>query len=189
MGVNDLLNANRVRHAKFGQMLMNATGLKYRLLSRLGSRRSADGIIFDIGKGRVAKLIFIGRGGAGSVDQIKKEYQIGKMLSTAGVGPKVYGMKVVEIPNLLNVKNKDPSLWPTINQVRNTVLRGEEFAYYTRQSEAKSAVEKMIKGNQRAQTFNLFQNWQYNRNQNYNGVKKAVVIEMENLFKGPNVKK
>ena len=189
MGVNDLLNANRVRHAKFGQMLMNATGLKYRLLSRLGSRRSADGIIFDIGKGRVVKLIFIGRGGAGSVDQIKKEYQIGKMLSTAGVGPKVYGMKVVEIPNLLNVKNKDPSLWPTINQVRNTVLRGEEFAYYPRQSEAKSAVEKMIKGNQRAQTFNLFQNWQYNRNQNYNGVKKAVVIEMENLFKGPNVKK
>lgn len=188
MGVNDLTNANRVRHAKFGQMLMNATGLKYRLLSRLGSRRSADGIIFDIGKGRVAKLIFIGRGGAGSVDQIKKEYEIGKMMSTAGVGPKVYGMKVVEIPNLLNVKNKDPSLWPNVNQVRNTVLRGGEFGYYPRQSEAKSAVEKMIKGNHRAQTFNLFQNWYYNRNNNYNGVKKAVVIEMENLFKGPNVK-
>ena len=188
MGVNDLTNANRVRHAKFGQMLMNAAGLKYRLLSRLGSRRSADGIIFDIGKGRVVKLIFIGRGGAGSVDQIKKEYEIGKMLSTAGVGPKVYGMEVVQIPNLLNVKNKDPSLWPNVNQVRNTVLRGGEFGYYPRQSEAKSAVEKMIKGNHRAQTFNMFQNWYYNRNNNYNGVKKAVVIEMENLFKGPNVK-
>ena len=188
MGVNDLLNANRVRHAKFGQMLMNATGLKYKLLSRLGSRRSADGIIFDIGKGRVVKLIFIGRGGAGSVDQIKKEYEIGKMLSTAGVGPKVYGMEVVQIPNLLNIKNKDPTLWPTVNQVRNTVLRGGEFGYYPRQSEAKSAVEKMIKGNHRAQTFNMFQNWYYNRNNNYNGVKKAVVIEMENLFKGPNVK-
>ena len=186
MGVNELLNANRVRHAKFGQMLMNAAGLKYRLLSRLGSRRSADGIIFDIGKGRVVKLIFIGRGGAGSVDQIKKEYEIGKMLSTAGVGPKVYGMEVVQIPNLLNIKNKDPTLWPNVNQVRNTVLRGGEFG---RQSEAKSAVEKMIKGNQRAQTFNMFQNWYYNRNNKYNGVKKAVVIEMENLFKGPNVKK
>jgi len=188
MGVNDLTNANRVRHAKFGQMLMNAAGLKYRLLSRLGSRRSADGIIFDIGKGRVVKLIFIGRGGAGSVDQIKKEYEIGKMLSTAGVGPKVYGMEVVQIPNLLNVKNKDPSLWPNVNQVRNTVLRGGEFGYYPRQSEAKSAVEKMIKGNQRAQTFNLFQNWYYNNNNTYKNVKKAVVIEMENLFKGPNVK-
>jgi predicted Ser/Thr protein kinase len=188
MGVNDLTNANRVRHAKFGQLFMNAVGLKYRLLSRLGSRRSADGIIYDIGKGRVAKLIFIGRGGAGSVDQIKKEYNIGKMLSTAGVGPKVYGMKVVEIPNLLNIKNKDPSLWPTINQVRNTIVRGPEFAFYPRSSEAKSAVEKMIKGNQRAQTFNMFQNWYYNQNNNYNYVKKAVVIEMENLFKGPNVK-
>ncbi len=188
MGVNDLTNANRVRHAKFGQMFMNAVGLKYRLLSRLGSRRSADGVIYDIGKGRVAKLIFIGRGGAGSVDQIKKEYEIGKILSTAGVGPKVYGMKVVEIPNLLNVKNKDPSLWPTINQVRNTVVHGGEFGYFPRSSEAKSAVGKFIKGNQRAHTFNLFQNWYYNQNNNYNLVKKAVVIEMENLFKGPNVK-
>jgi len=188
MGVNDLTSANRVRHAKFGQMFMNAVGLKYKLLSRLGSRRSADGIIFDIGKGRVAKLIFIGRGGAGSVDQIKNEYKIGKMLSTAGVGPKVYGMKVVEIPNLLNIKNKNSSLWPTINQVRNTIVRGQEFAFYPRSSEAKSAVEKMIKGNQRAQTFNMFQNWYYNQNNNYNYVKKAVVIEMENLFKGPNVK-
>jgi predicted Ser/Thr protein kinase len=188
MGVNDLTSANRVRHAKFGQMFMNAVGLKYRLLSRLGSRRSADGVIYDIGKGRVAKLIFIGRGGAGSVDQIKKEYEIGKILSTAGVGPKVYGMEVVQIPNLLNIKNKDQTLWPTINQVRNTVLRGGEFGYYPRQSEAKSAVEKMIKGNHRAQTFNMFQNWYYNRNNNYNLVKKAVVIEMENLFKGPNVK-
>jgi hypothetical protein len=34
----------------------------------------------------------------------------------------------------------------------------------------------------------MFQNWYYNRNTNYNRVKKAVVIEMENLFKGPNVK-
>ena len=189
MGVNDLTNANRVRHTKFGQLFMNAVGLKYKLLSRLGSRRSADGIIFDIGKGRVAKLIFIGRGGAGSVDQIKKEYKIGKMLSTAGVGPKVYGMKVVDIPNLLNVKNKDPSIWPTVNQVRNTAIRGAlEAGYYQKQSEAARGLDPVFQGYQRAQTFNLFQNWYYNRNTNYNRVKKAVVIEMENLFKGPNVK-
>jgi predicted Ser/Thr protein kinase len=189
MGVNDLTNANRVRHAKFGQMFMNAVGLKYKLLGRLGSRRSADGVIFDIGKGRVAKLIFIGRGGAGSVDQIKKEYQIGKMLSTAGVGPKVYGMKVVEIPNLLNIKNKNLSLWPTINQVRNTAIRGAlNEGYYQKQSEAARGLNHVFQGYQRAQTFNLFQNWYYNRNTNYNRVKKAVVIEMENLFKGPNVK-
>jgi len=189
MGVNDLTNANRVRHAKFGQMFMNAVGLKYRLLSRLGSRRSADGIIYDIGKGRVAKLIFIGRGGAGSVDQIKNEYKIGKMLSTAGVGPKVYGMKVVEIPNLLNIKNKNLSLWPTVNQVRNTAIRGAlNEGYYQKQSEAARGLEHVFQGYQRAQTFNLFQNWYYNRNTNYDRVKKAVVIEMENLFKGPNVK-
>ena len=189
MGVNDLLNANRVRHAKFGQLFMNAVGLKYKLLSRLGSRRSADGIIFDIGKGRVVKLIFIGRGGAGSVDQIKNEYKIGKMLSTAGVGPKVYGMKVVEIPNLLNIKNKNLSLWPTINQVRNTAIRGAlNEGYYKKQSEAARGLEHVFQGYQRAQTFNMFQNWYYNRNTNYNRVKKAVVIEMENLFKGPNVK-
>jgi predicted Ser/Thr protein kinase len=189
MGVNDLTSANRVRHAKFGQMFMNAVGLKYRLLSRLGSRRSADGVIYDIGKGRVAKLIFIGRGGAGSVDQIKKEYEIGKILSTAGVGPKVYGMKVVEIPNLLNIKNKNSSLWPTINQVRSNAIRGGlEAGYYQKQSEAARALEQVFQGYQRAQTFNMFQNWYYNRNTNYNRVKKAVVIEMENLFKGPNVK-
>jgi predicted Ser/Thr protein kinase len=189
MGVNDLANANRVRHAKFGQLFMNAVGLKYKLLSRLGSRRSADGVIFDIGKGRVVKLIFIGRGGAGSVDQIKNEYKIGKMLSQAGVGPKVYGMKVVEIPNLLNIKNKDPSLWPTINKVRNNAIRGGlEAGYYQKQSEAARALEPVFQGHQRAQTFNMFQNWYYNRNTNYNRVKKAVVIEMENLFKGPNVK-
>jgi predicted Ser/Thr protein kinase len=189
MGVNDILNANRVRHAKFGQMFMNAVGLKYKILSRLGGRRSADGIIFDIGKGRVLKLIFIGRGGADSVDQIKKEYKIGKMLSQGGVGPKVYGMKVVEIPNLLNIKNKDPSLWPTVNQVRSNAIRGALNAgYYHKQSEAARAFEQVFQGHQRAQTFNLFQNWYYNRNTNYNRVKKAVVIEMENLFKGPNVK-
>ena len=189
MGVNDLLNANRVRHAKFGQLFMNAVGLKYKLLSRLGSRRSADGIIFDIGKGRVVKLIFIGRGGAGSVDQIKNEYKIGKMLSTAGVGPKVYGMKVVQIPNLLNIKNKDPSLWPTINQVMNRAVKGAlNEGYYKKQSEAARGLEHVFQGKQRAQTFNLFQNWYYNRNTNYNRVKQAVVIEMENLFKGPNVK-
>ena len=189
MGVNDLLNANRVRHAKFGQLFMNAVGLKYKLLSRLGSRRSADGIIFDIGKGRVVKLIFIGRGGAGSVDQIKNEYKIGKMLSTAGVGPKVYGMKVVQIPNLLNIKNKDPSLWPTINQVMNRAVKGAlNEGYYKKQSEAARGLEHVFQGKQRAQTFNMFQNWYYNRNTNYNRVKKAVVIEMENLFKGPNVK-
>jgi predicted Ser/Thr protein kinase len=189
MGVNDLTNANRVRHAKFGQLFMNAVGLKYKLLSRLGSRRSADGIIFDIGKGRVVKLIFIGRGGAGSVDQIKNEYKIGKMLSTAGVGPKVYGMKVVEIPNLLNIKNKNSSLWPTINQVQSNAIRGAlEAGYYQKQSEAARALEPVFQGHQRAHTFNMFQNWYYNRNTNYNLVKKAVVIEMENLFKGPNVK-
>jgi predicted Ser/Thr protein kinase len=189
MGVNDLANANRVRHAKFGQLFMNAVGLKYKLLSRLGSRRSADGVIFDIGKGRVVKLIFIGRGGAGSVDQIKNEYKIGKMLSTAGVGPKVYGMKVVEIPNLLNIKNKNSSLWPTINQVRSNAIRGAlEAGYYQKQSEAARALEQVFQGYQRAQTFNMFQNWYYNRNTNYNRVKKAVVIEMENLFKGPDVK-
>ena len=189
MGVNDILNANRVRHAKFGQMFMNAVGLKYKILSRLGSRRSADGIIFDIGKGRVLKLIFIGRGGAGSVDQIKKEYEIGKMMSQAGVGPKVYGMKVVDIPNLLNIKNKDASLWPTINQVRSNAIRGAlENGYYRNQSEAKKEIDKFLKGQYRAQTFNMFQNWYYNRNTHYNRVKKAVVIEMENLFKGPNVK-
>ena len=189
MGVNDLLNANRVRHAKFGQLFMNAVGLKYKLLSRLGSRRSADGIIFDIGKGRVVKLIFIGRGGADSVDQIKKEYEIGKMLSTAGVGPKVYGMEVVQIPNLLNIKNKDPSLWPTINQVMNRAVKGAlNEGYYQKQSEAARGLEHVFQGKQRAQTFNMFQNWYYNRNTNYNRVKQAVVIEMENLFKGPNVK-
>lgn len=189
MGVNDILNANRVRHAKFGQLFMNAVGFKYKLLSRLGSRRSADGIIFDIGKGRVVKLIFIGRGGADSVDQIKKEYEIGKMLSTAGVGPKVYGMKVVDIPNLLNIKNKDQSLWPTINHVRNSAIRGAlEAGYYQKQSEAARGLEHVFQGKQRAHTFNLFQNWYYNRNTNYDRVKKAVVIEMENLFKGPNVK-
>lgn len=60
--------------------------------------------------------------------------------------------------------------------------------YYKKQSEAARGLEHVFQGKQRAQTFNMFQNWYYNRNTNYNRVKQAVVIEMENLFKGPNVK-
>jgi energy-coupling factor transporter ATP-binding protein EcfA2 len=43
-------------------------------------------------------------------------------------------------------------------------------------------------GKNRTFTFNLFQNWYYNFNSMFNKVKTAVIIEMENLYSGSDVK-
>ncbi len=184
MGINNLTNSNRARHTKFFQGVIDHIGLKYKLLTRLGSRRSLDGIVFDIGKGRVLKFIFIGRGAVNDIKQVKKEYKVAKIMSDTGLGPKVYGFHEFTVPNLLNMRNTIPSSWPISNNVKDRVknMYLKNFGFAIKNNRLAHI------GTQRAHTFNLFQNWYNNINSGYNKVTKGVAIEMENLFSGPDVK-
>jgi len=112
MGINELNNKARVRHTAFMQYVLQQVGIKnntgkpFKLVTRVGSARSADGIVFDIGKGKVAKFMFVGKGAIYNIDVVKKEYKIAKLMSDAGTGPKVYGMVEFRLPKtLLNLKN------------------------------------------------------------------------------------
>lgn len=118
-----LTSNNRVRHSKMLNALMNMNalnnagkGLKLRtwkwgkLGNRLGSSRSADGVIIDLpdgkspsGKNVVAKFIFAD--GETDFKRAKQEYMIGNMMSKAGIGPKVYAFYEMAIPTNVNLEN------------------------------------------------------------------------------------
>jgi hypothetical protein len=72
------------------QALLDTAGINLKLKNRVGSKRSYDGVVFDIGDGKVAKFVFPGRGGVNNMDNIRKEYVIQKKMSIAGLGPKTY---------------------------------------------------------------------------------------------------
>lgn len=199
MNINNLNNSARARHTKFMQYVLTKLGLKnntgrpFKLLTRLGGRRSADGIVFDIGNGKVAKCIFTGRGAVNNINVIKKEYKIAKLMSDAGAGPKVYGMKEFKLPKtLLNLKNNLGSAiknWPT----RATLLRSLANKYkergYGGTANANRNLKNAIKyGVNRSLYLNLFQDWSEATNNSYKQVMTGAVIIMENLYKGPGVK-
>lgn len=202
MGIENLNNRSRMRHTAFMQGVLshlgvtNNSGQPIKLLTRLGSRRSADGIVFDIGNGKVAKCIFVGRGAVNSIDTIKEEYKMAKLMSDAGAGPKVYAMKEFTLTtSLLNLKNSIGSAipnWPnkpTMKRLLVNYYKGMGFA----SKRAKNMISKNITENpklgiNKAFSFNLFQGWWSVPNKEYNNVKKGAVIIMENLYSGPGVK-
>ncbi len=193
MGIENLNNRSRVRHTAFMQGVLasvgvtNNSGQPIKLITRLGSRRSADGVVFDIGNGKVAKCIFIGRGAVNSIDTIKEEYKMAKLMSDAGAGPKVYAMKEFTLTeSLLNLKNRIGSVisnWPN-NSGMKRLLKN----YYKNMGLTNASEIVKKNGINRAFSFNLFQGWWTVRNKNYDRVKKGAVIIMENLHKGPGVK-
>lgn len=200
MSIENLDNRSRARHTAFMQYVFaqmgitNNSGKPIKLLTRLGSRRSADGVVFDIGKGKVAKCIFTGRSVVNSIDTIKKEYKLAKMMSDVGAGPKVYSMKEFTLPaNILNLKNQaGPLNWPNTPTMRRLMVN-----YYKTFGYATKNVEKEVNDNialnpkhgiNRAFSFNLFQGWWATPNRGYDKVKTGAVIVMENLYSGPGVK-
>ena len=202
MGIDNLNNNARARHTTFMQGVLTQMGIKnnsghtIKLLTRLGARRSLDGMIFDIGNGKVAKCIFVGRGAVSSMDMIRKEYDFTKRMSDAGLGPKVYSMTEFSLPaSLLNLKNQsDSALWMNNNKVKNLAIaelrRSGKIPAAARSSGLKEQINRLIlvNGYKRAFTFNLFQQWHKKvPNSNYNRVKTGAIIIMENLFKGPGV--
>lgn len=198
MGIENLNNRSRARHTAFMQFVLTKVGIKnntskpFKLLTRLGGRRSADGVVFDIGDGKVAKCIFVGRGAVDSIDTIKEEYKMAKLMSDAGAGPKVYGMKEFSLPStLLNLKNQAGKLnWPntpTMKSLLKNYFMNMGFRNASEMAEKGIAQNPKNRIN-RAFHFNLFQGWWTVPNSKYNTVKKGAVIIMENLYKGPGVK-
>jgi tRNA A-37 threonylcarbamoyl transferase component Bud32 len=200
MGIENLNNRSRARHTKFMQFVLsqvgitNNTGKPIKLLTRLGSRRSADGVVFDIGNGKVAKCIFIGRGAVNSIDSIKEEYKMAKLMSDAGAGPKVYGMKEFTLPStLLNLKNQaGPLNWPNTPTMKRLLMNYfKHYGYKTKKAEKvvnTGIAQNPKNGINKSFSFNLFQSWWSVRNKEYKNVKKGAVIIMENLYSGPGVK-
>ena len=198
MGINELNNKARVRHTAFMQYVLQQVGIKnntgkpFKLVTRVGSARSADGIVFDIGKGKVAKFMFVGKGAISNIDVVKKEYKIAKLMSDAGAGPRVYGMVEFKLPKtLLNLKNNLGSKiknWPkNANMIRNLANNLKKQGYNPATNIAKGEIIHPY--GPRVRSFNLFQNWYANHNMGYNSVLQGGVIFMENLYKGPAIKK
>ena len=198
MGINELNNKARVRHTAFMQYVLQQVGIKnntgkpFKLVTRVGSARSADGIVFDIGNGKVAKFMFVGKGAISNIDVVKKEYKIAKLMSDAGAGPRVYGMVEFKLPKtLLNLKNNLGSKiknWPkNANMIRNLANNLKKQGYNPATNIAKGEIIHPY--GPRVRSFNLFQNWYANHNMGYNSVLQGGVIFMENLYKGPDIKK
>lgn len=195
-----LTSANRARHTLFiGAILTylgitNNSGQTIKLITRLGSRRSLDGVVFDIGNGKVAKVLFVNRGSIRSMQQIEKEYDIQKKMGDAGLGPKTYKLIKFQLPHsLLNMKNQIGSAisnWPTKknigNALVNTIERIDPKNLPMIQKWRNNILDRP--NAQRAMTLNLFQNWYFNNNRAYNSVKTGAVIIMENLYTGPDIK-
>lgn len=118
-----LTASNKVRHGKMLESIMNMYGKTNTgrnllmktwrwgaLGSRLGTMRSADGVVVDLphskapgGKNVVAKFIFAST--QADLNRARQEYDIGKMMSIANIGPKVYAYYEVDIPTNMNLNN------------------------------------------------------------------------------------
>lgn len=122
-----LTNNNRVQHSRIINALMNLNGADEitgmmvsplrswkwgRLGKRLGSVRSADGIVFDLpdavapdGKKVVAKFIFTRSWK--EMQAAKREYKLGQMMASAKIGARPYAMYEIlqgenDLGNLVN---------------------------------------------------------------------------------------
>jgi predicted Ser/Thr protein kinase len=193
-----LNNRNRVRHTAFAQGILtmmgitNNTGKPIKLLTRLGGRRSLDGVVFDIGNGKVAKVMFVGRGAISNINSIKNEFKVQKKLGDAGIGPKTYKLIEFKLPaTLLNLKNQIGSAisnWPTHNNAKRLIRQDWGVGSSKLRPRNFMMINNIISNGKRSTTFNLFQQWYYNRNNNYNNVKTGAIIIMENLYSGPGIK-
>jgi len=179
MGYNNLSNSNRIRHAVFIKLLLSTALKDIKLGHRLGSRRSMDGLIFDIGDGKVIKIIFSGRGAMNSMDAVRNEYAIAKKMGDAGIGPNVYDMFEFAVPHILNAKNTigNAIVWPNSNAALKAKLQNHGFA----SNKAAGFIANVRKENPRSVNLNLFQNWFMMNNKNYNRIKTGCAIVMENL--------
>lgn len=175
MGYNNLTNSNRIRHAVFIKLLLSTALKDIKLGHRLGTRRSMDGLIFDIGDGKVIKIIFSGRGAMNNMNSVRNEYAIAKKMSEAGVGPKVYDMFEFAVPNILDAKNA--VVWPSSNAALKAKLKNHGFT----SNKAAGFIANVRKENPRSVNLNLFQNWFMMNNKNYNRIKTGCAIVMENL--------
>ena len=130
--INALLNMNATNST--GKHTKLRTWKWGKLGNRLGSGRSADGVIIDLpyskstdGKNVVAKFIF-----ASDSDfaRAKQEYVIGNMMSKAGVGPKVYDYYEMIITTAMNIQNlmKKASGSDSVNLFQNNV-NAREFKH------------------------------------------------------------
>ena len=175
MGYNNLTNSNRIRHAVFIKLLLSTALKDIKLGHRLGTRRSMDGLIFDIGDGKVIKIIFSGRGAMNSMNAVRNEYAIAKKMGEAGVGPKVYDMFEFAVPHILDAKNA--VVWPSSNAALKAKLKNHGFA----SNKAAGFIANVRKENPRSVNLNLFQNWFMMNNKNYDRIKTGCAIVMENL--------
>lgn len=175
MGYNNLTNSNRIRHAVFIKLLLSTALKNIKLGHRLGSRRSMDGLVFDIGGGKVIKIIFSGRGAMNTMNTIRNEYAIAKKMSDAGIGPKVYDMFEFAVPNMLNVKNS--MVWPSSNAALKSRLKNHGFG----SNKVPGFIANIRRENPRSVNLNLFQNWFTMNNKNYDRIKTGCAIVMENL--------
>ena len=166
----NLTNANKARHTEYMKLLLKVINLNYNVKTRLGTRRSLDGAVFDIGNNKVLKFILTGRGHATNMDTIVDEFLIGKKMGEAGLGPKVYEMHQIVVPNLLSLKNAIAN-WPTLNNVRK-IFKAQNL---------QGNINNMYTRHPGSITFNIFQNWYYERNSHYNKMKEGAVIIMENI--------
>jgi serine/threonine protein kinase len=106
--INALLNLNAENSG--GKMMKLRTWPWGKLGKRLGSTRSADGVVIDLPDARsanggnvVAKFIFTQL--TSELKRAQQEYVIGNMMSKAGVGPKVFDYYEMNIPFTVNLEN------------------------------------------------------------------------------------
>lgn len=171
---NHLSDSNGIRHAVFIKSLLSTAlpGIKFG--RRLGTRRSKDGIVFHIGRGKVMKIMFPGWGTT-TKDTIQNEFDIAQKMGDAGLGPKVYDMFDFDVPNMLNVKNR--MNWPSSNESIRAMLK----RYDTPSNKMNKAVSEIRQNNPRSVDFNLFQEWFLMENAGYNRIKTGSAIVMDYL--------
>jgi hypothetical protein len=93
-----LTNANRASNlAKINGLMGPSLQLAWgKPIARLGYKRSADGAVFLLSSGKVAKFVMCAT--KSDLAQAEQEYLISKMAYKAGVGPAVYNSFVVPVP-------------------------------------------------------------------------------------------
>lgn len=90
-----LTNANRASNLSKINGLMDSTKWG-KPIARLGYKRSADGAVFLLSSGKVAKFVMCET--KSDLAQAEKEYLISDLAYNAGVGPAVYDAFVIPVP-------------------------------------------------------------------------------------------
>lgn len=103
-----LTNNNRLRHSKLisNRVPLPADWKFGPFGKRLGSVRSADGVILNLPqseKPSVAKFVFIQD--KSDLEAVGNEVRISKLMSNAGIGPKIYYAKILKLPKDFSIDN------------------------------------------------------------------------------------